>query len=90
MVVQYEWGESVKNLLCVKSIMTIMLTAMLCIMVYLHPDTYEEVFKNCCIMIVTWYFSYQSKKVNNNDVSSNRDIRGISDTVDERGMKEDK
>lgn len=73
-----------KNLLCVKSIMTIMLTAMLCIMVYLHPDTYEEVFKNCCIMIVTWYFSYQSKKVNTDDNSSNRDIRSISTIADER------
>lgn len=73
-----------KNLLCVKSIMTIMLTAMLCVMVYLHPDTYEEVFKNCCIMIVTWYFSYQSKKVNANDDSSNRVLRSADAVTDER------
>lgn len=73
-----------KNLLCVKSIMTIMLTAMLCVMVYLHPDTYEEVFKNCCIMIVTWYFSYQSKKVNNDDNSSNRVLRSTDAPTDER------
>lgn len=73
-----------KNLLCVKSIMTIMLSAMLCVMVYLHPDTYEEVFKNCCIMIVTWYFSYQSKKVNNDYNSSNRVLRGSDAVADER------
>ena len=71
--------------------MTIMLTAMLCVMVYLHPDTYEEVFKNCCIMIVTWYFTYQSKKVNYDDSSSNRDLRSIGTSADERvNNKEDK
>ena len=51
-----------KNLVCVKSIMTILLTAMLCVMVYLRPDDYGDVFKNIVVMVATFYFSYQGSK----------------------------
>lgn len=51
-----------KQLLCVKSIMTIMVTAMLCVMVYLHPSDYGELFKNVCVMVATFYFSHQQRK----------------------------
>ena len=56
-----------KNLLCVKSIMTVCLTVMLCVMVYMRPDDYGDVFKNIVVMVATFYFSYQAKKVDNNE-----------------------
>lgn len=71
-----------KNLVCVKSIMTILLTAMLCVMVYLRPDDYGDVFKNIVVMVATFYFSYQANKVRNeidNVTGSNSD--GGSDSA---------
>ena len=50
------------SLLCVKSIMTIALTVMLCVMVYRQPETYSETFRNCIIMVVTFYFAHQTSK----------------------------
>lgn len=50
------------SLLCVKSIMTIALTVMLCVMVYRQPETYSETFRNCIIMVVTFYFAHQTEK----------------------------
>ena len=55
------------SLLCVKSIMTIALTAMLCVMVYRQPETYSETFRNCIIMVVTFYFAHQTGKGGNSD-----------------------
>lgn len=70
-----------KNLVCVKSIMTILLTAMLCVMVYLRPDDYGDVFKNIVVMVATFYFSYQGSKIRKeiDDVTRN-DSDGGSDT----------
>ena len=42
--------------------MTIMVLAMLCLMVYLHPAEYGELFKNVCVMIATFYFAHQQRK----------------------------
>ena len=53
---------SKNGLLCVKSIMTIALTVMLCILVYLYPDSYAETFKSCIVMVVTFYFTHQMQK----------------------------
>lgn len=50
------------GLLCVKSVMTIALTVMLCILVYLYPDSYAETFKSCIVMVVTFYFTHQIEK----------------------------
>ena len=83
-----------KNLVCVKSIMTILLTAMLCVMVYMRPDDYGDVFKNIVVMVATFYFSYQGQKVrkeidnvtgNNSDGGSNT---GASD-AGRLGVSED-
>lgn len=56
-----------KSLLCVKSVMTIMLTAMLCVMVYMRPDDYGDVFKNIVVMVATFYFSHQLSKSSRSD-----------------------
>lgn len=55
------------SLLCVKSIMTIALTVMLCVMVYRQPETYSETFRNCIIMVVTFYFAHQTEKGGNSN-----------------------
>ena len=55
------------SLLCVKSIMTIALTVMLCVMVYRQPETYSETFRNCIIMVVTFYFAHQQEKGGKSD-----------------------
>ena len=55
------------SLLCVKSIMTIALTVMLCVMVYRQPETYSETFRNCIIMVVTFYFAHQQEKGGNSN-----------------------
>lgn len=61
------------SLLCVKSIMTIALTVMLCVMTYMYPDQYSETFKNCIVMIVTFYFAHQTaKEVERNENTEQR------------------
>lgn len=66
-----------KQLFCVKSIMTIMVTAMLCVMVYLHPSEYGELFKNVCVMIATFYFAHQQRKGEENVLDwNNSSLRG--------------
>ena len=75
-----------KSILCVKSIMTILITIMLCVMTYLYPESYSEVFKNVAIMVATFYFSHQIRKSkgddgngNNTDISDNSDGDSSSD-----------
>ena len=64
------------SLMCVKSIMTIMVTLMLCVLTYVYPDVYAEVFKNVAIMVATFYFSHQSQKGGKSDgMDNNRNIR---------------
>lgn len=60
------------SLLCVKSIMTIALTVMLCVMVYRQPETYSETFRNCIIMVVTFYFAHQTEKGGSNETAEQR------------------
>lgn len=65
------------SLMCVKSIMTIMVTLMLCVLTYVYPDVYAEVFKNVAIMVATFYFSHQSQKKEDktDGMDNNRGIR---------------
>lgn len=50
------------NLLCVKSIMTIILSIGLCVFTYLYPDEMLDTFKSCVTMVVTFYFTHQLDK----------------------------
>lgn len=52
----------VKSLLCVKSIVTILVTIALCVLTYIYPDLYAETFKTAVTMVVTFYFSHQANK----------------------------
>lgn len=51
-----------KNLLCVKSIITIMLCAALVVCTFLFPELYVDTFKNAVTMIITFYFVHQDNK----------------------------
>lgn len=54
----------VRSLLCVKSIVTIIVTIALCVLTFLYPDEFMETFKTAVTMVVTFYFSHQSNKNN--------------------------
>ena len=84
-----------KQLFCVKSIMTIMVTAMLCVMVYLHPSEYGELFKNVCVMIATFYFAHQQRKGEINGLDWSSGLRSnsnsdFSERVSKEGEKDGK
>lgn len=51
-----------KGLLCVKSIMTIILSVALVILTIKNPDNFSDTFKSCVTMVVTFYFAHQSEK----------------------------
>ena len=73
---------SKNGLLCVKSIMTIALTVMLCILVYLYPDSYAETFKSCIVMVVTFYFTHQINK--ESETNENAEQRKTEATLSKR------
>lgn len=51
-----------KGLLCVKSIMTIILSVALVVLTLKNPETYADTFKSCVTMVVTFYFAHQVDK----------------------------
>lgn len=51
-----------KNLLCVKSILTITLSTAFAILCFLYPDRYEETMKTVIVAVITFYFSHQIDK----------------------------
>lgn len=60
------------SLMCVKSIMTILLTIALIYLTIKYPDVYQDTFKSCVTMVVTFYFSHQiSKRSEENEQTSN-------------------
>lgn len=50
------------GLICVKSIMTIVLTVALCVLTFMYPEEYAETMKACVTMVVTFYFAHQVEK----------------------------
>ncbi len=57
---------------CVKSVMTILLTIALIYLTIKYPDVYQDTFKSCVTMVVTFYFSHQiSKRGDENDKTGN-------------------
>lgn len=60
------------SLMCVKSIMTILLTIALIYLTIKYPNVYQDTFKSCVTMVVTFYFSHQiSKRSEENEQTSN-------------------
>lgn len=57
-----------KNILCVMSIMTIILSISFVVLTFMYPVEYSETMKTVYTTIVAFYFSYQIyKKEGNND-----------------------
>lgn len=50
------------GLLCVKSIMTIVLSIGLVYLTITNPETFGDTFKSCVTMVVTFYFTHQVNK----------------------------
>lgn len=53
------------NLMCVKSIITILLVSALVVQSFVYPDAYAETFRNAVTMVVTFYFVHQNDKKGN-------------------------
>lgn len=51
-----------QNLLCVKSIITIILCSAFSALCFLYPDTYEETMKTVIVSVITFYFAHQIGK----------------------------
>lgn len=56
------WCETVKNLLCVKSILTLTLSTAFAALCFIYPDDYEETMKTVIVAVITFYFSHQIEK----------------------------
>lgn len=54
--------EMCHGLLCVKSIMTIVLSVGLVYLTITNPETFGDTFKSCVTMVVTFYFTHQINK----------------------------
>lgn len=62
-----------KNLLCVKSIITIILCIAFSILCFLFPETYEETMKTVIVSVITFYFAHQiDKKMGGNNENDKR------------------
>lgn len=53
------------NLLCVKSIITIVISIAFSILCFLYPDDYTDTMKMIIVSVITFYFSHQTDKSNN-------------------------
>lgn len=60
-----------KGLLCVKSIMTIILSIALAVLTFKDPETFGDTFKSCATMVVTFYFSHQLDKADRKGSDNN-------------------
>lgn len=52
-----------QNLLCVKSILTIVLSIGFVVLTFLHPDEYAETMKIVVTTVITFYFTHQTNKI---------------------------
>lgn len=67
-----------KNLLCVKSILTIIVSISFCILCFIYPDTYVDTMKTIIPVVITFYFSHQigkSQYENNDNKGDNNELR---------------
>lgn len=51
-----------QNLLCVKSIITIILCIAFSVLCFMYPESYGETMKNVITMVITFYFAHQIGK----------------------------
>lgn len=58
------------SLLCVKSIMTLLVTAAFCALCFMYPETYTDTMKTVIVAVITFYFSHQIDKANRGGLSN--------------------
>lgn len=61
-----------QNLMCVKSVITILLISSLVALSFLYPREYAETLKSCVTMVVTFYFTHQSDKRKEDENAENK------------------
>lgn len=54
--------KSFQNLMCVKSVITILLISSLVVLSFIYPVEYAETLKSSVTMVVTFYFAHQTDK----------------------------
>lgn len=59
-----------RGLLCVKSIITIVLCIAFSALTFLYPETYAETMKTVVTTVITFYFTHQMNKAENEKVVS--------------------
>lgn len=55
-------AKKYSNLLCVKSIITIVLCAAFSALCFMYPDTYTDTMKTVIVSVITFYFTHQINK----------------------------
>lgn len=60
-----------QNLLCVKSILTIVLAIGFTVLCFIYPEEYTDTMKTLVTSVVTFYFSHQIGKYQNKEVVTN-------------------
>lgn len=58
-----------KNLLCVKSIITIILTLAFSVLTFMEPEIYSDTMKTAVTSVITFYFAHQITKSSKGDDS---------------------
>lgn len=65
-----------KNLACVKSIITLMLTLVFSILCFYRPDDYTDTMKSVITCVITFYFAHQiGKSTKGEDNNGGNDTR---------------
>lgn len=61
-----------QNLLCVKSIITIILCGAFSALCFIYPETYEETMKTVIVSVITFYFAHQIGKKTGGDTNDGK------------------
>ena len=68
------------NLMCVKSIITIILCLAFSVLCFIYPKAYEETMKTVIVSVITFYFAHQIGKASheqtNDDERNDGDDKG--------------
>lgn len=66
------------NLMCVKSILTIIISVGFVALCFIHPQEYEDTMKTVIVSVITFYFSHQIGK-SQHDTTDGKDDTNAND-----------
>lgn len=61
------------NLMCVKSILTIIISIGFVVLCFAYPETYSDTMKTVIVSVITFYFSHQIGKSHNTNTNGKGD-----------------